>query len=83
MPDASSCSLEVSPLRTRMDPIPALTAISMSVYRRSPTMAVVEGSTPMWDAAIRSMDALGFPMTTADVWHICSNILMKGPMSMS
>ena len=66
-----------------MDPMPALTAISMSVYKRSPTIAVTEGSTPMWEAAIRGIDALGLPMTIADVWHICSNILMKGPMSMS
>ncbi len=63
MEDLSRSSREVSPVRTSMDDIPAQSAIYMSVYRRSPTITVPSGSTPISRAAISSINAFGFPMT--------------------
>ena len=69
MDDLSSASLDVSPVRTRMDAVPAQSAIYMSVYRRSPTITVPPGSTPISRAAISSIRPLGFPITMGSTLH--------------
>ena len=66
-----------------MDLVPASAAMRMSVESLSPTITTSSGPTPISAAAISSIRRFGLPTTVASLPVMDSNILMKGPISMS